>query len=200
MAEMVLPGQIRKRASRIGDREELFPRLLLPEFLRHKVIKILHKREGLDRSARLRGNDEERPAEVKAVGVGKDCPRVRAVQDGKVEKALSRAEDLAEDLGRKAGAPHPEEEGEVETVGPHLFDDIRDLGEPFLHRLRAVEPAETVCDLRRPGFPDGMVLPPDPFHDSPCQQSRTGLLHRHPALFRTKRHPRRHGCSLPFAS
>ncbi len=137
---------------------------------------------------------------VEAFGEGQDRPRVRAVQDGKVEEAVGRAEDLPEDLGREAGAPHPEQKGEVETVGADSLDDGRDLGEPLLHRLRAVEPAEAVCDLRRLRLPDGMVLPPDPFHDPPGRQGPAGLRRRRPAGLRAKRHSCRHGRSLPLQS
>ena len=107
VAEMVPPGEIRQRAPGIGDREEMFSRLLLPELIRNEVIKIFHEGEGLDRPARFRGDDKERPAEVEAFGEGQDRPRVRAVQDGEVEEAVGRAEDLPENLGREAGPPIP---------------------------------------------------------------------------------------------
>ena len=124
---MVLPGKIRQGAPGISDREEVFSRLLFPEVFRNKVIKILHKREGLDRAPRFRGDDKERPAKVEPFGVAEDGPRVRAVQDGEVEEAVSRAEDLPENLGCEAGAPHSEEEGEIEAIGTDTLNDGRDL-------------------------------------------------------------------------
>ena len=64
--------------------------------------------------------------QVEALGAVEDRPGVGAVEDGEVEEAVCRPEDLPEDLGREAGAAHPHQEGEVEAVGPDGVDELLD--------------------------------------------------------------------------
>ena len=43
--------------------------------------------------------------EVEALGAGENRPRVRAVQDGEIEEAVGRAEDLPEHLRARGWSP-----------------------------------------------------------------------------------------------
>src|SRR5207248_2586040 len=120
-----------ERRPRIGDRDELRAPAarLLPE--------VVGVRARLERRAGLRGRDEERPREVELRLELADRPRVRRVEDVEV-RGVERA---PQDLGREAGAAHPEQDDVVEL----LDDRVGELDE--LARLRTdarglVEPAE----------------------------------------------------------
>src|SRR5581483_10314736 len=121
-----LARQLLERRPRVGDRR--------PEpTLRVEVVRV---RACLERRARLRRRDEERPRDVQLRLQRPDRLRVRRVEH--VERLL--AERAPQHLGRERRAAHAEQDDVVDAVD----DRVRELEEQvdvLAHPPRLVEPA-----------------------------------------------------------
>src|SRR5512133_3919610 len=108
-------------------------------------------RARLERRSRLRGGDEESPAQVELLLETPNRSRVSRVEH--VQPV--RPERAADDLRRQARAAHPEQDDLVEVTWKSF-----QLVDPLEHARGLVEPAEPL-GLVGAG-PDGRIAGPDP--------------------------------------
>ena len=148
-AEAAFVREIVQLGAGIGDRGEL---RAAAAGLRPEVLEL---RARLDRRARLRGGEEERPLQVDVPLEPADRLRMRRVED--VERL--DVERPPQHLGRERRAAHTEQDAVVELLARRLRERVQ-LVDVASHARDDVEPAEPVI-LVRVG-PERRVVAPDP--------------------------------------
>ena len=190
MRKVVASGQFGQLAAGVGDGHKVLPCALGSQGLSRPVVEVLEEGQGLHRAARLGGDDEQRTGRIEPLGVGQDRPGIGAVQHGQVEGLGDlAAKDLAEDLGRQAGAAHAQQQDVGVSLGPHrLRQGIQAVGLRS-HRFGDVQPAQPVGDLGGLWLPHGMVVGPDAGHDPVLDHLFQGGVHQRLVLPQAGRPP-----------
>ena len=142
LAEAVLAGRLLKPGTRVGDADEVFPRILF--FPQKLAVEVLHQGNGFHRGAGLRGNDEKRFRDVLflsrlqyEIGVGR-------VEKTESKRAFGSLEHACEHFAGEARAAHPEDQNVGEPLFSYGFGKFLDFVHGPEHPLRGVYPPEPV--------------------------------------------------------
>ena len=198
VAETVLPGEIRQRASGIGDRDEMAPRLFAPSFSATRLIKIPHEGEGLHRPARFRGDDEERPAQIEPSARPRTAPGSVLSRTARSRKPSAVPKTFRKTSGARLEPPIPSRRAKLKPSArtPSTTLQSRRAGPASPAGCRASRGglrSPQVRASRRCGPSAGSV--PRPARP----QRPAGLLRRRPAVCRPdRRFLNRHGRLFPL--
>jgi hypothetical protein len=108
-AETILAGRIRQGTTRVGNGNEVLPRVFGTEGSDHAAIARSEERERLDGSTGFGGDDEERLRQVQRSNRRGDRVGVRAVEHVEVQITGLGAEDPVKHFRRQARAAHAEQ-------------------------------------------------------------------------------------------
>ena len=145
-AEAVLAGEALEARAGVGDRDEVGAAGI-------ERVEVREQRQRLDRAARLRGDDEQRPPRVDRASHGGDRLGVGRVEHVQAHGAGERVKASPEHLRGQRGAAHAEQHGVAQAVGGDLLGERVEVRGLAQHALGDRQPTQPVGDLRRAGGP-----------------------------------------------